>query len=95
MYKMIREYQVKKKPFIQKTIQFTKELTDEELRRWTDDRAFITHLDRDEEPCAMILTLEGALKAYYGDYIMQGVEGNDYYPVKESIMIKSYEFLRD
>jgi hypothetical protein len=92
---MIREYIVKKKPFVQKAIQFTPELTDEELRRWTDDKAFITHLDRDDEPCAMIVTLEGALKAYYGDYIMQGVEGNDFYPVKQSIMHKSYEFLRD
>jgi hypothetical protein len=91
---MIEEFQVRKKPFIQKAIQFTKELTDEELRRWTDDKAFITHLDRDDEPCVMILTLEGAMKAYYGDYIMQGVNGNDYYPVKESVMILSYDFLR-
>ena len=92
---MIREYIVKKKPFIQKTIQFTKDLTDEELRRWSGDRAFITHLDRDDEPCVLIMTLEGAMKAHYGDYIMQGVSGDDYYPVKEQIMIKSYEFLRD
>lgn len=92
---MIREYIVKKKPIIQKAIQFTPELTDEELRRWSNNAAFITHLDRDDHPCILIMTLEGALKAYYGDYIMQGVEGNDFYPVKESIMIKSYEFLRD
>ena len=92
---MIREYIVKKKPFVQKAIQFTKELTDEELRRWSDDRAFITQLDRDDEPCAMIMTLEGVMKARCGDYIMQGVNGNDYYPVKEDIMIRSYEFLRD
>ena len=92
---MIHEYIVKKKPFIQKAIQFTPELTDEEIRRWSDNKAFITQLDRDHEPCVMILTLEGAMKAYYGDYIMQGVNGNDFYPVKESIMIESYEFLRD
>ena len=92
---MIREYTVRKKPFIQKAIQFTPELTDEELRKWSDNKAFITHMDRDDDPCVMILTLEGAMKAYYGDYIMQGVNGNDFYPVKESIMIKSYDFLRD
>jgi hypothetical protein len=92
---MIHEYIVKKKPFIQKAIQFTPELTDEELRKWSDNKAFITHLDRDDEPCVLIMTLEGAMKAYYGDYIMQGVNGNDFYPVKESIMIKSYDFLRD
>jgi hypothetical protein len=92
---MIKEYQVRKKPFVLKAIQFTPELTDEELRRWSNDAAFITHLDRDHEPCVMILTLEGAMKAYYGDYIMQGVTGNDYYPVKQSVMIESYDFLRD
>ena len=92
---MIREYTVRKKPFIQKAIQYTNELTAEELREWSDGKAFITHLDRDEEPCILIMTLEGAMKAYYGDYIMQGVNGNDYYPVKESIMLKSYDFLKD
>ena len=92
---MIKEYQVRKKPFIQKAIQFTKDLTDDEIRLWSDNAAFITHLDRDDEPCVMILTLEGAMKAHYGDYIMQGVNGTDFYPVKESIMIKSYDFIRD
>jgi len=92
---MIKEFVVKKKPLIQKAIQYTPELTDKEVRRWSNNAAFITHLDRDDEPCVMIMTLEGAMRAYYGDYIMQGVNGNDYYPVKESIMIKSYDFLRD
>lgn len=92
---MIREFLVKKKPFQQKAIQFTKELTDEELKVWTNNSAFITQLDRDDEPCIMIMTLEGPLRAYYGDYIMQGVNGDDFYPVKESIMIKSYDFIRD
>jgi len=92
---MIKECIVKKKPLQQKAIQFTPELTNEELREWTNGSAFITQLDRDDEPCIMIMTLEGPLRAYSGDYIMQGVEGNDFYPVKESIMIKSYDFLRD
>jgi hypothetical protein len=92
---MIKECLVKKKPFQQKTIQFTPSLTNDELREWTSGAAFITHLERDEDPCIMIMTLEGPLRAYYGDYIMQGVDGNDFYPVKESIMIKSYNFLRD
>jgi hypothetical protein len=90
---MISEFTVRKKPFVQKAIQFTKDLTDEEVRQWSNNAAFITHLDRDDEPCIMIMTLEGAMRAYYGDYIMRGVNGNDYYPVKESIMIKSYDFL--
>jgi len=89
---MIKEYQVKKKPFVQKAIQYTRELTDEELRRWTDNKAFISHLDREDEPCVMILTLEGAMKAYYGDWIIEGVNG-EFYPIKESIMYKTYDFL--
>ena len=92
---MIKEFLVKKKPFQQKAIQFTPELTDEEIRRWSNDKAFITQFDREDDPCVLIMTLEGAMKAYYGDYIMQGVTGEDYYPVKESIMIKSYDFIRD
>lgn len=92
---MIRECLVRKKPFIQKAIQYTKELTSEELTTWSQGRAFITQLDREDEPCIMIMTLEGPLRAYYGDWIMQGISGNDFYPVKENIMYKSYDFLRD
>ena len=92
---MIKECIVKKKPFQQKAIQYTPELTDEELKLWTNNCAFITHLERDDDPCIMIMTLEGPLKAYYGDWIMQGVRGDDYYPVKDSIMAMSYDFLRD
>ena len=92
---MIREHIVRKKPFLQKAIQFTKDLTEEELQRWSDGKAFITHLDREDEPCVMIYTLEGAMRAHYGDYIMMGINGNDFYPVKESIMLKSYDFVRE
>ena len=35
------------------------------------------------------------MKASYGDYIMQGATGYDYYPVREDIMNLSYDFLRD
>ena len=92
---MIRECLVKKKPMQLKAVQFTPELTDEELRRWSDNKAFITHLDRDDEPCVMVHMMEGAMKARYGDYIMQGATGIDYYPIREDIMTMSYDFLRD
>jgi hypothetical protein len=92
---MIRECLVKKKPFQQKAVQFTPELTDHELRTWSNGKAFIAHLERDHEPSVLINTIEGTMKASYGDWIMQGVTGDDFYPVKESIMNMSYEFLRD
>lgn len=91
---MIREYMVRKKPFLQKAIQFTNELTNEELRRWSDDRAFIANLDREPEPVIIIHTLEGAMRAYIGDYIMQGING-EVYPVNEKIMLKTYDFVRE
>ena len=91
---MIKEYQVQKKPMVLKAIQFTPELTDQEVRTWTNNSAFITQLDRDYEPCIMIMTLEGPLRAYYGDWIMCGATGHDYYPIREDIMTLSYDFLR-
>ena len=92
---MIRECLVKKKPMTLKAVQFTSELTDHEIRTWSNNKAFISQLDRDDEPCVLINTLEGTMKAQYGDYIMQGATGSDFYPVREDIMVMSYDFLRD
>jgi len=92
---MICEHLVRKKPFIHKAIQFTEELTNEELREWSNQRAFIYVNDRGDDPVVMILSCEGALKAYLGDYIIQGISGDDYYPVKKSVMIKSYDFVKE
>jgi hypothetical protein len=92
---MIRECLVKKKPFQQKAVQFTENLTNDELRRWSNNKAFIMQLDKSGEPCVVINTLEGTMKASLGDWIMQGVTGDDFYPVREDIMNISYEFLRD
>jgi len=95
MYNMIKECLVKKKPMTLKAIQFTSELTNDEIRTWSNNKAFISQLDREDEPCVLINTLEGTMKATYGDWIMQGATGNDYYPVREDIMMLSYDFLRD
>jgi len=92
---MIKEIEVKKKPIVLKAVQFTKDLTDHELKTWSNGKAFIVHLERDDEPSILINTLEGTMKAQYGDWIMQGVTGNDFYPVREDIMMMSYDFLRD
>jgi len=91
---MITEYQVKKKPIIVKCIQFTQELTDEELKLWSNKKAFITHLDRDDQPCAIIYTLEGVMKAQYGDWIIMG-NFNDVYPIREDIFNSNYDFVSE
>jgi hypothetical protein len=92
---MIKECLVKKKPIISKAIQFTKELTNDELRKWSNNKAFIMQLERSDDECVVINTLEGTMKASHGDWIMQGVTGDDFYPVREDIMYQSYDFLRD
>lgn len=90
---MILEHLVKKRPIIVKCVQFTKELTDHELRTWSNKKAFITQLDRDDEPCVMVNTLEGTMKAHYGDWIMMG-SFEDVYPIREDIFNATYDFVR-
>jgi hypothetical protein len=91
---MIIERLVKKKPIAVKCVQFTKDLTDHELRTWSNRKAFITQLDRDDEPCVMINTLEGTMKAQYGDWIMMG-NYEDVYPIRQDIFDATYDFVRD
>ena len=91
---MIMERVVKKKPIAVKCVQFTKDLTDHELRTWSNMKAFITQLDRDDEPCVMINTLEGTMKAQYGDWIMMG-NYEDVYPIRQDIFDATYDFVRD
>jgi len=91
---MIMERVVKKKPIAVKCVQFTKDLTDHELRTWSNRKAFITQLDRDDEPCVMINTLEGTMKAQYGDWIMMG-SYEDVYPIRQDIFDATYDFVRD
>ena len=91
---MIIEHRVKKKPIAVKCVQFTKDLTDHELRTWSNRKAFISQLDRDDEPCVLINTLEGTMKAHYGDWIMMG-SYEDVYPIREDIFNATYDFVRD
>jgi hypothetical protein len=91
---MIMERIVKKKPIAVKCVQFTKDLSDHELRTWSNRKAFITQLDRDDEPCVMINTLEGTMKAQYGDWIMMG-SYEDVYPIRQDIFDATYDFVRD
>jgi hypothetical protein len=44
----------------------------------------------DGEPCGFIQTLEGEMRADYGDWIITGVAG-EMYPCKDSIFRQTYE----
>lgn len=46
-----------------------------------------------EEVVLIVHTLEGEMKAYPGDYIVRGVDG-EYYPVKKEIFEKTYRELK-
>jgi hypothetical protein len=42
----------------------------------------------------IIKTLEGNMKASFGDYIIKGVNG-EFYPCKNDVFLKSYEKVND
>ena len=77
-----------------KCIQFTPELTNDELRRWSNNKAFIMQLERSDEDCVVINTIEGTMKAQYGDWIIIG-NFNDVYPIREDIFNSNYDFVSE
>lgn len=51
-------------------------------------------IGREPAPTLVIYTLEGAMTASIGDYIIMGVDG-EFYPCKPSIFEKTYEKVED
>lgn len=67
--------------------------------QWTGDNAteilkfMKTGVTCNPKECILtISTLEGAMKANKGDYILRGVEG-EFWPCKQSIFEKTYEIV--
>jgi hypothetical protein len=56
----------------------------------TEVREFLGYLDRDTLNQVVIRTLEGAMRASLGDYIIRGVAG-EFYPCKPEIFEATYE----
>jgi hypothetical protein len=52
--------------------------------------AGITRDEENGDTVLLIHTLEGIMRAGYGDWLVRGIEG-EYYPVKDSIFRSSYE----
>jgi len=85
-----------KKPIAIQAIQFTPELTTEELntffgKKETDPDVYYARIG----DSIKILTLEGEMTASFGDFIIKGIKG-EFYPCKEEIFQESYDlFVED
>jgi len=80
----------RKKPVIIEAMQFFG-VNYEEISTWSGGRAYIrgTRLPKEEQEME-IQTLEGDMRANFGDFIIKGVEG-EFYPCKPSVFLLSYE----
>jgi hypothetical protein len=77
----------RKKPIVIDAIQLTSKTFHEVLNFIGDDSW--SDADNDEVHIS-IVTLEGTMEAYNGDYIIKGIKG-EFYPCKEDIFNASYE----
>jgi hypothetical protein len=67
-----------------------------EAVEWTGSNVFdmeefaSTKVEYTFDNCLIVATLEGAMKANVGDYIIKGVQG-EFYPCKPDIFEQTYE----
>lgn len=78
----------RKKPVAIEAVQLTRENALEVLA-WINSKA-TDRLTQTFDNGLSIATLEGVMKANYGDYIVKGVKG-EFYPVREDIFEQTYE----
>lgn len=77
-----------KKPVKVNAWQLTSENIDAGLPDWLNLN--IVHIFNGGAPFAEIETLEGLMRADYGDYIIQGIKG-EFYPCKPDIFLATYD----
>jgi len=81
----------RKKPGVIEAMEFTPE-TGPAVWEWADSKPM---KDADGDVYALrIFTLEGDMKANFGDFIIKGVNG-EFYPCKPDIFAKTYEEARN
>lgn len=78
----------RKKPVVIEAVQFTGD-NNEEIREFVGQSGFV-----DRASLWKIATLEGAMTASFGDWIIKGVNG-EFYPCKPDIFEKTYEAVFD
>jgi len=85
-----------KKPIIIEAIQFNIDNT-EYIKTWLRNN-YVSYSEgfRDETVLVEIIinTLEGNMKASYGDYIIKGING-EFYPCKADIFKKTYDLVEE
>ena len=88
---MIKKY--RKKPVVIDAIQLTSENLMECISLVYPDVDVVEHSTLDkirQNKFLTIETLEGDMKAQFGDYIIKGVQG-EFYPCKPDIFLATYE----
>lgn len=74
----------RKKPVVIEAIQFVGNFT--EIEKFCEGNFDWSEGKSD------IKTLEGTMRASFGDYIIKGIKG-EFYPCKEDIFLKTYELV--
>lgn len=86
--------QYRKKPVVIEAIQWRLEDDINKVIEWLGDNL----IQEERDGCAVVgtwvKTLEGNMMVSYGDYIIQGVNG-EFYPCKPDIFNKTYELVKD
>lgn len=86
-------FKYRKKPVVIEAFQFTGPFSAPDVPQWYTDafsRNEVTHSGDWESNSAHIKTLEGAMRADKGDWIIRGVKG-ELYPCKPDIFAATYE----
>ena len=78
-----------KKPIVIEAVQLKEPNIPEDISRWCNGKVCgVGQID--EKVWIEIYTLEGIMKASYGDFIIKGIQG-EFYPCKPDIFHKKYE----
>lgn len=85
----------RKKPVVIEALQFTEDHPDVliPIQKFMGRDVIVSYTDP-ENPCMLIETPEGTMKASIGDYIIKGLRG-EFYPCKPDIFKQTYEAVAD
>ena len=81
----------RKKPVVVEAVRY---MIDESLPDWFLDRVSDNTIIMHKDGTCHIETLEGIMKADFGDYIIRGIQG-EIYPCKPDIFEATYEVIDD
>lgn len=85
--------QYRKKPVVIEAMHLSNPSTPDEIAEWCGGKVVDNH-QMGNKIYVIIKTLEGDMKANYGDYIIKGVK-NEFYPCKSDVFEATYELVED